>query len=369
MNLSKEKWRNVPLGNICNVLRGDIITKKTIVSGNIPVIASAIGPSYYHNKANRNANIITITCSGNAGYIDFYDTPIYASDCITVEPIDKSANEVKYIYYVLKSVESKIKSLQRGTAQKHIYPKDIIPLEIPLPNQLEQKFIAGLFHSIEMSALQLNLQEKELLQLKNKLLKDLFSEKKEFGSHLIASDFETVRFDKVAINVSERVEPKKTILSTYVGLEHLEADNLKIESTGSPSDVIGTKLKIYKGDIIFGKRRAYLRKLAVSHFDGIASAHSMILRANEQYIDKDFLPYFMQSDSFMSRAVQISEGSLSPTIKNKTLANQEFIMPIKTKQKELIALFNQFEKAREQLKQQKITLNNLKNKLLNEILG
>ncbi len=212
-------------------------------------------------------------------------------------------------------------------------------------------------------------QEKNLLQLKNKLLSDLFSDKKEFGNHLTPKDFETVRFDKIVINISERVEPKKTELTTYVGLEHLDADNLKIERTGTPDDVIGTKLKIYKGDIIFGKRRAYLRKVAVSHFDGIASAHSMILRANEKNIEKDFLPYFMQSDTFMSRAVQISEGSLSPTIKAKTLAQQEFILPKKEKQKELISVFRQFDITREQLKQQKATLKNLKQKLLNEILG
>jgi type I restriction enzyme S subunit len=195
--------------------------------------------------------------------------------------------------------------------------------------------------------------------LKNKLLKDLFSEKKQFGIHLKEKDFEKVRFEKVATNISERVEPKKTELTVYVGLEHLDADNLKIERTGTPDDVIGTKLKIYKGDIIFGKRRAYLRKVAISHFDGIASAHSMILRANEKHIEKEFLPYFMQSDAFMSRAVQISEGSLSPTIKNKTLAVQEFILPKKEKQKELVSVFKQFD----------TTLKNLKQKLLNEILG
>jgi len=212
-------------------------------------------------------------------------------------------------------------------------------------------------------------QEKNLLNLKNKLLKDLFSENKQFGNHLKEKDFETVRFEKVATNISERVEPKKTELTFYVGLEHLDADNLKIEGTGIPDDVIGTKLKMYKGDIIFGKRRAYLRKVAVSHFDGIASAHSMILRASEKTIEKEFLPYFMQSDAFMSRAVQISEGSLSPTIKNKTLAVQKFNLPKKEKQKELISLFKQFDETMEQLKQQKATLKNLKQKLLNEILG
>ena len=266
--------------------------------------------------------------------------------------------------FLKRAVDSSIGTTLPRTKWQHLSKH-----EIPLPPLEEQKQIASLFQSIETAMEQVEGQEKNLLKLKNNLLKDLFNEKQQFGTHLSAKDFETVRFDKVAINISERVEPKKTELTTYVGLEHLDADNLRIERTGTPDDVIGTKLKIYKGDIIFGKRRAYLRKLAVSHFDGIASAHSMILRANEKHIEKDFLPYFMQSDAFMSRAVQISEGSLSPTIKNKTLAQQEFTLPKKEKQKELIAIFKQFDLTMDQLRQQKTTLKNLKQKLLNEILG
>ena len=272
-----------------------------------------------------------------------------------------------YLAYWLKGNQKHIQSLSAGTTFKGITRNILAKIEIPLPPLDEQKQIAELFQSIEKAIEDVDGQEKNLLKLKNNLLKELFSENKQFGNHLRANDFETLRFDKIAINISERVEPKKTELTTYVGLEHLDADNLKIERTGVPDDVIGAKLKIYKGDIIFGKRRAYLRKVAVSHFDGIASAHSMILRANEKNIEKDFLPYFMQSDVFMNRAVQISEGSLSPTIKNKTLAQQEFIIPKREKQKELIALFKQFDFTMEQLKEQKTTLKNLKQNLLREI--
>jgi type I restriction enzyme S subunit len=277
-----------------------------------------------------------------------------------------------FLFYFIKSdefINQVLKYTKKAVNQASVKSTDIKQFQIPLPPLEEQKQIAALFQSIETAMEQVDAQEKNLLQLKNKLLRDLFSDKKEFGNHLTAKDFETVRFDKIAINISERVEPKKTELTTYVGLEHLDADNLKIERTGTPDDVIGTKLKIYKGDIIFGKRRAYLRKVAVSHFDGIASAHSMILRANEKNIEKDFLPFFMQSDAFMNRAVQISEGSLSPTIKAKTLAQQEFILPKKEMQKELILVFKQFDTTMEQLKQQKTTLKHLKQKLLNEILS
>lgn len=82
-----------------------------------------------------------------------------------------------------------------------------------------------------------------------------------------------------------------------------------------------------KGDIIFGRRRAYQRKLGVAEFDGICSAHAMVLRAKPDVVLPEFLPFFMQSDLFMSRAVEISVGSLSPTINWKTMALQEFALP------------------------------------------
>ena len=77
----------------------------------------------------------------------------------------------------------------------------------------------------------------------------------------------------------------------------------------------------------FGKRRAYQRKVAVADWDCICSAHAMVLEAIPGKILPDFLPFFMQSNQFMERAVEISEGSLSPTIKWKNLEQQSFIIP------------------------------------------
>jgi restriction endonuclease S subunit len=304
---------------------------------------------------------------GSVGNVFYSEVPCYPIDTTYyVEEIVCKEN-LRWLELFLSNFN--LRQLNMATAVPGLNRNIAHLIQIPLPSLPEQKQIAALFQSIEMAMEQVQGQVQHLHLLKHKLLKDLFSEKQEFANHLKANDFKRVKFEQIAINISERVEPKKTELTTYVGLEHLDADNLRIERTGTPDDVIGTKLKIYKGDIIFGKRRAYLRKVAVSHFDGIASAHSMILRANEKNIEKDFLPYFMQSDTFMSRAVQISEGSLSPTIKNKTLAVQEFILPHKEKQKELVLLFKQFDNTSELLKKQKMTLKNLKQKLLNEILG
>ncbi len=134
-------------------------------------------------------------------------------------------------------------------------------------------------------------------------------------------------FGKFADSINERVDPAYAAEEIYVGLEHLDPENLHIRRWGKGSDVIGTKLRFYKGDIIFGRRRAYQRKLAVAEFDGICSAHAMVVRAKPEVVLPEFLPFLMMSDRFMNRAVEISVGSLSPTINWKTLKKEEFDLP------------------------------------------
>ena len=182
-------------------------------------------------------------------------------------------------------------------------------------------------------------------------------------------EWKSVEFEKFVSNISERIEPKNTVLDKYIGLEHLDTGKIKIERFGSPDEVIGTKLKVCKGDIIFGKRRAYQRKAAVADFDAICSAHSMVLRANKKEVDENYLLAFIHSDLFMNRAIEISEGSLSPTIKWKTLANQIFPLPPLEEQKQIAALFQSIDTAIGKVEGQEKNLLKLKNQLIRELFG
>lgn len=137
-----------------------------------------------------------------------------------------------------------------------------------------------------------------------------------------------VPFREIAQNITERVDdPSASGLDHYVGLEHLDPDTPRISRWGSPSDVEATKLRFYPGDVIYARRRAYQRKLGVAQWDGIASAHALVLRADGEVCLPEFLPYFLQGDQFHQRALDISVGSLSPTINWTTLAEQEFTIP------------------------------------------
>lgn len=152
------------------------------------------------------------------------------------------------------------------------------------------------------------------------------------------SNWKKYRFDEIAKNISERVDPNKTELTTYIGLEHIDSENIHITRSGTPDDVNGTKLRFYKGDIIFGRRRAYQRKAGIAECDGFCSAHALVLRANYEVIDPKLFPFFLHSDSFMDRAVNISVGSLSPTINWGTLKFEEFLLPPPEEQEKLAEL-------------------------------
>lgn len=164
-------------------------------------------------------------------------------------------------------------------------------------------------------------------QIENMNLKDLDK-----------SAWKTYRFEQIAKSISERVDPNNTDLKIYVGLEHLDAEYIHIKRYGTPDDVDGQKLRCYPGDVIFGKRRAYQRKAAVVDFDGFCSAHAMVLRANPDVMDPRLFPFFLHSDTFMHRAIDISVGSLSPTINWGTLKTQEFLLPPKDQQAKLAEL-------------------------------
>lgn len=107
----------------------------------------------------------------------------------------------------------------------------------------------------------------------------------------------------------------------------MDSGSLVINRWGSATALVGTKLRMRKGDVLFARRNAYLRRVSIAPHDGLFSAHGMVLRARWPTVVPEFLPFFMQSDVFMERAEQISVGSISPTINWSVLREQEFSIP------------------------------------------
>lgn len=157
--------------------------------------------------------------------------------------------------------------------------------------------------------------------------------------NLDKSTWKHVTFGDVIDSITDRVDnPSEAGVDRYVGLEHLDPGVMTVQRWDRPDRVEAQKLRFQPGDVIFGRRRAYQKKVAKAEFEGICSAHALVLRTRPDLVDRDFLPVFLSSDYFLDRAIEISVGSLSPTVNWRDLKVQEFDLPPLDDQKRIADL-------------------------------
>lgn len=128
--------RNKTIGEYLIPKRGRNLLTRDAINGKFPVIAGGIEPSTYHNQFNTNTPVITISASGaNAGFINLWDIPVWASDCSYID--DSITQNIYFWYVVLKTRQKEIFDAQTGSAQPHIYPRHIA--EMPIYELKEDK--------------------------------------------------------------------------------------------------------------------------------------------------------------------------------------------------------------------------------------
>ena len=155
------------------------------------------------------------------------------------------------------------------------------------------------------------------------------------ASRLAASDGWTrVQFgDVVRLSTERCTDPAAAGIDRYVGLEHLEPRDLRIRSWGNVADGVTFTNRFRPGQLLFGKRRAYQRKVAVAEFDGICSSDIYVFEPADDRLLPDLLPFICQTDGFFEHALKTSAGSLSPRTNWTSLAHYEFDLPPLEKQR------------------------------------
>ena len=152
------------LGEVCEMKRGSTITANQAEDGDIPVIAGGQKPAYFHNQSNREGKNITVAGSGAyAGYVAYWEQPIFVSDAFTVTP-KETFLDIKFVYYYLTNIQDKIYHTKKGSGVPHVHPSSIADFEIPLPPLEIQKKIVECLD--KFSALAAELQAE--LQLRRK---------------------------------------------------------------------------------------------------------------------------------------------------------------------------------------------------------
>ena len=142
------EWKK--LGEVCSFNRGRTITAKDAIEGDVPVIAGGQAPSYYHNESNRTGETIAIAGSGAyAGFVSYWNQPIFVSDAFTVDPSEKLLH--KFLFYWLKMNQRKIIDSQKGAGVPHVHSKDIAGFQIPILTLSEQTRIVEILDTFTAS--------------------------------------------------------------------------------------------------------------------------------------------------------------------------------------------------------------------------
>jgi len=155
-------------------------------------------------------------------------------------------------------------------------------------------------------------------------------------------DWRRVKFgDVVRLSKGRSADPLAEGVERYVGLEHLEPGDLRIRRWGNVADGVTFTSLFKPGQVLFGKRRAYQRKVAVADFAGVCSGDIYVLESkDENLLLPELLPFICQTDAFFDHAVGTSAGSLSPRTNWSSLADFEFALPPKEEQRRSLALLN-----------------------------
>ena len=150
-----------------------------------------------------------------------------------------------------------------------------------------------------------------------------------------------VRFGDVVRNVNVTVDPETSGLERYIAGEHMETDDLHIRHWGTIGDgYLGPAFhrKFVAGQILYGSRRTYLRKVAVADFDGVCSNTTFVLEPEGDALLPDVLPFVMQTDTFVKHSMQQSRGSTNPYVTFNDLAWYEFPLPPRDEQRRIAEL-------------------------------
>ncbi|MBI6117948.1 restriction endonuclease subunit S [Salegentibacter maritimus] len=152
------------------------------------------------------------------------------------------------------------------------------------------------------------------------------------------STWQKIKFGDVVNEPKESIkDPEAAGIRNVVGLEHIVSEDIHLRNSASIEEATTFTKNFKKGDVLFGRRRAYLKKAAQAPFNGICSGDITVFRAKENLLP-ELLPFIVNNDKFFDYAVKHSAGGLSPRVKFKDLANYEFLLPPKDQQAQLAEL-------------------------------
>ena len=345
----ESKYELVKLGDVTEIQKGKSITSANLKDGSVKVVAGGIDYAYLHNEANRPANIITVSASGaNAGFVNYWNEPIFASDCTTILAKDKLTT--KYVFNVLKAYQELVFHLQKGAAQPHVYADDLKSLQIPLPPIDVQKSIVAECEEIDdkyQKALQ------EIADSKAKIaeiMANVQGEKKRLGE--MAKSISTGPFGTM-IHKEEYIQDGEYCL---INPQDIVECKVCYDSIARISETTATRLeryKLQKNDIVLARRGDLSKCAIITEKDKncLCGTGSFFIQLDNAKIDSNFFLHLFVSKDVQAVILEHSIGLTMPNLNQTILNNLELSVPSIAEQKRVIAKISNLEDKIAQAKQ------------------
>lgn len=246
---------------------------------------------------------------------------------------------------------------------------DFSKYRFKIPPLEEQNRILNLFLNIEEQIINTIKQEKVLRDLQKKMI-DGFINNNMFGNLVTKKIMKEYRFEDCAKKLLRRIDPIEEGIERIVAGGNLESQDFKIRTWGTVGkDILGPAFHVMfePGDILFGSRRTYLRKVSFADFRGVCANTTFVVKSKENKLLQDLLKHIMLSERFIQYSIAKSKGSTNPYINWKDLNDFKFKLPDLETQRKMANILDDCIANAEIAREQSITLKKLKHKLLDEI--
>ena len=330
------------LREVSYMQRGTSLTKAKAVDGDIPVISGGKEPAFYCNSSNRDGETITVAGSGaGAGYVQYWNIPIFANDCFTVK--GNEFTETKYLYYFMTNIQDKISDTKKGGGVPHVHISDVENFSLPVPPLEVQREIVHILDSFtlltaELTA-ELTARKKQYNFYRDKML--------DFGNKAVV--YKMSELCESIADGDHMPPPKSDEGIPFITISNVnEYHNIDFENTmyvpESYYNSLAEKRKPHKGDILYTVVGSYGIPVCIEDDKKfVFQRHIAILRPNKDIIKSRYMFYAMQSIDFKIQADKSAKGAAQKTIALLALGKMKMPVPSLDVQEKVIKVLDNFE--------------------------
>jgi type I restriction enzyme S subunit len=268
--------------------------------------------------------------------------------------------------YAGEEIRTTIPNLSRGRLKSFLIPKP--PFE-------EQQKIAKVLGTIQSAIEQQDKIIEATKRFKKSLMQKLFTEglngeeQKETEIGLIPKNWEVVRLGEVCLPRKEIIQPAGEGRSRYIGLEHIDSGETKLEHCGLDTEVRSSKSRFYEGDILYGKLRPYLDKAILAEFDGICSTDIIVITTDSNKAIADCIVNLLHLPSFVSYTTSTMTGVNHPRTSWRAISVFKIPLPSLPEQQEIAHILSTVDKKIEVEEKRKATLKELFRTTLHKLMA